>query len=71
MRAIGREFNQSETTFILTPTSPAVTVRLRSDQRHCQPNLVKDSGSEICPGDGRVELLGVLLQADFLTVLPE
>ncbi|WP_308465554.1 PhzF family phenazine biosynthesis protein [Rathayibacter soli] len=30
MRAIAREFNQSETTFILTPTESAATVRLRS-----------------------------------------
>lgn len=30
MRAIAREFNQSETTFILTPTDAAATVRLRS-----------------------------------------
>lgn len=30
MRAIAREFNQSETTFVLTPTDPATTVRLRS-----------------------------------------
>lgn len=30
MKAIAREFNQSETTFILTPTDPAATVRLRS-----------------------------------------
>jgi trans-2,3-dihydro-3-hydroxyanthranilate isomerase len=30
MRAIAREFNQSETTFILTPTEPTATVRLRS-----------------------------------------
>ncbi|WP_308466238.1 PhzF family phenazine biosynthesis protein [Rathayibacter soli] len=30
MRAIAREFNQSETTFILSPTVSAATVRLRS-----------------------------------------
>jgi len=30
MRAIAREFNQSETTFVLTPTDSAATVRLRS-----------------------------------------
>lgn len=30
MRAIAREFNQSETTFLLHPTLPAATVRLRS-----------------------------------------
>lgn len=30
MRAIAREFNQSETTFILAPTDAAATVRLRS-----------------------------------------
>ncbi|WP_159500565.1 PhzF family phenazine biosynthesis protein [Microbacterium sp. 18062] len=30
MRAIAREFNQSETTFVLSPTDAAATVRLRS-----------------------------------------
>jgi PhzF family phenazine biosynthesis protein len=30
MRAIAREFNQSETTFVLRPTLPGATVRLRS-----------------------------------------
>jgi trans-2,3-dihydro-3-hydroxyanthranilate isomerase len=30
MRAIAREFNQSETTFLLRPTLPGATVRLRS-----------------------------------------
>jgi len=30
MRAIAREFNQSETTFVLTPTDPTAAVRLRS-----------------------------------------
>ena len=30
MRAISREFNQSETTFLLRPSLPAATVRLRS-----------------------------------------
>jgi PhzF family phenazine biosynthesis protein len=30
MRAIAREFNQSETTFVLRPTLPAATIRLRS-----------------------------------------
>jgi trans-2,3-dihydro-3-hydroxyanthranilate isomerase len=30
MRAIAREFNQSETTFLLRPSRPGVTVRLRS-----------------------------------------
>jgi trans-2,3-dihydro-3-hydroxyanthranilate isomerase len=30
MRAIAREFNQSETTFLVRPTQPAATVRLRS-----------------------------------------
>jgi PhzF family phenazine biosynthesis protein len=30
MRAIAREFNQSETTFLLRPTIPAATIRLRS-----------------------------------------
>jgi PhzF family phenazine biosynthesis protein len=30
MRAIAREFNQSETTFVLRPTLPKATVRLRS-----------------------------------------
>ncbi|MGE5132472.1 MAG: PhzF family phenazine biosynthesis protein [Gemmatimonadota bacterium] len=30
MRAIAREFNQSETTFVLRPSLPAATVRLRS-----------------------------------------
>lgn len=30
MRAIAREFNQSETTFLVPPTLPGATVRLRS-----------------------------------------
>jgi PhzF family phenazine biosynthesis protein len=30
MRAIAREFNQSETTFLLRPSLPGATVRLRS-----------------------------------------
>jgi trans-2,3-dihydro-3-hydroxyanthranilate isomerase len=30
MRAVAREFNQSETTFVLPPTRPAATWRLRS-----------------------------------------
>ena len=30
MRAVAREFNQSETTFLLRPSRPGATVRLRS-----------------------------------------
>jgi trans-2,3-dihydro-3-hydroxyanthranilate isomerase len=30
MRAMAREFNQSETTFVLPPTRPGATSRLRS-----------------------------------------
>jgi hypothetical protein len=33
MRAIAREFNQSETTFLLRPTRPGATYRLRSSPR--------------------------------------